>query len=384
MADDVSCALCASADVGGQIIFREEGRQPERPWVHLRLLREASMCVHCFEWAGGLIQRIVTHDPASQAMLGVPSSSSVRPQDAAACDYCRASLADKSFSVELVPTRLEFVRRSLYRHVGRIKQNRVCRQCHTWWLTTIEDSSSLKGTSFRALEGASGGWRGDLAYDSYSVFVSAQDQFVLRTTVEAMGRDYAAVRAMDVPRLADIGPATVFVGAGRRSRAADLVGATSSSTGQRTVVVAQDDSLVDGFAALRAGAVDMLASPLSPQQVSGAFERIAHPVPGLARDPKTGLTLFTGPIADDYLNCYFLEIDDHRMAAATIYLLLRRFLRGYDRLGLSPSGKVAALLYCDDRHIDNVTRRLKFIMGESVEVRIVGHAAATRPVPRVA
>lgn len=243
-------------------------------WEHVRVVRAASLCGACFGWTDGLVQRIVTQNPATQMMLGVPSSPGLRAQDGFTCEYCRASLTEQSFSVELVPARFEHTRRSIARHAGQIKQNRICRQCHTWWLTTIEDSSSLKGTSFRALEGANGGWRGDLAYDARSVFISAQDQFVLRTTVEAMGRGFTVVRGRDVTESPDIGEATVFVGAGRHSRATEQARAASAGVTARTIVVARNDSLEDGLAALRAGAADMLASPLSPQQISGHFSAL--------------------------------------------------------------------------------------------------------------
>jgi hypothetical protein len=52
--------------------------------------------------------------------------------------------------------------------------------------------------------------------------------------------------------------------------------------------------------------------------------------------------------------------------------LMRRFLRGHDRIGVDRSGALFAHVFCPDEHIDEVVRRLSYIMGDRARVSFAG------------
>ncbi|MGE5596458.1 MAG: hypothetical protein ACM3S1_10555, partial [Hyphomicrobiales bacterium] len=78
-------------------------------------------------------------------------------------------------------------------------------------------------------------------------------------------------------------------------------------------------------------------------------------------------------------------------ASLDTFLVLRRFLRGYDRVGVASDGTLPAMIYCRAEHIDGVVQRMRTLLGPSAEVAIRGHAkvdssaeAGEAPRPRVA
>lgn len=120
---------------------------------------------------------------------------------------------------------------------------------------------------------------------------------------------------------------------------------------------------------MRAGAADILASPLSPQQISGAFDRVYDAAMPRDRDTATGLRIFRrehfGPRYD--LPCFPVTLalrpkDD----VPALILLLRRFLRGYDRLGIDQEGRLIALLYVAPENAATVVNRMSKVLGKRV------------------
>jgi hypothetical protein len=265
----------------------------------------------------------------------------------------------------------------------------------TWCRTSIHHPSSLRGTGQRAAEGPAGGWLTAASFDAAAHQLFGADANVLVQTVETMGNNVAFV-APNGARLEGFDARVLFLGAGGRFSATSILGAMLADQRRRVVVVARPDALDDAFGALRLGAGDLLASPLSPQQISGAFERLAGPPP--QRDVATGLPSYgedTEPRFGQPCNLLYVK-PGHSESVEMAAFLLRRFLRGYDRVGLHPSGCLELRVYCPPEHVPAVRARLRLVVTESsviatslegLEPRAVEAVAPTaaasrrRPVP---
>ena len=60
----------------------------------------------------------------------------------------------------------------------------------------------------------------------------------------------------------------------------------------------------------------------------------------------------------------------------SLILLLRRFLRGYDRIGVDERGRLMALVYVPLEHADGVLGRMGKVLGERVRLEIAAPAVA--------
>ena len=121
----------------------------------------------------------------------------------------------------------------------------------------------------------------------------------------------------------------------------------------------------------------MLVSPLTPQQVAGAFDRLGDPSWDSERDPILGLPLVAGGEARHGFPCHRIAVtpvasDDPWEVA----LLLRRALRGYDRLGADADGGLAVLLYCRDEHLGRTLARLETVLAGRVRLAAVASQRA--------
>ncbi|OAI39281.1 hypothetical protein AYO38_07945 [bacterium SCGC AG-212-C10] len=342
----------------------------------------APLCSSCFDWAAHLA-RIASDATAQDAnMLGVPVAVNAPPghNRDRHCDYCYAELGDEAIGLDLAPLRSLTSRQrgGVTRHV--IRQQRLCRQCYTWWRTVIADSSTVRGTSWRNGEGALGGWRSTVAFNVCGLFLQPRDQGVLEQTVLSMGRTFTASRPADVREWQRREDAIFFVGCGKSGRAKTICQGLAEDVRARVVLVSRPDSVADMAAALNSGAGDFLASPLSPQQVSGAFERVASPPASLGRDAATGLLLLDGPASNSADPVHGLTIrqpGDGDVAATAV--ILRRFLRGYDLVGMSAEGELTAHVRCQPEAVLNVIQRLQLILGERAEISEVGAESAVLP-----
>lgn len=338
------------------------------------------LCGDCYEWASGLMKVAGNAGALPETVLGMPIGGERTLADGAHCSYCQGFFEAESVGVDLVPSAREYMRSSLFRHVGEIRQQRICRQCHAWWVTTLADSSAVSGNSFRQLEGGMGGWLTTVAADGAGLFLLKRDAYVLQSTIEGMGRGYYSLTAGQLPALGSwTAQPVLFISAGKRDRATLAVRQLDPKVRARTVITARPDCMVDALAAMEAGARDILASPLSPQQVSGALDRVFDPSLPTERDSMTGLPIFRkehfGPRYN--LPCFSVSLilrpgDD----VPSLILLLRRFLRGYDRIGVDERGRLMALVYVPLEHADGVLGRMGKVLGERVRLEIAAPAVA--------
>jgi hypothetical protein len=356
------CSNCGGPSVASELTFTKEIRRPFDAWVSSGAPERRPLCGDCYEWVEGLMALVTGGE--GHAPLGTPfSATRSRVLDGKRCDYCQVWMTSPSYTASLVPYERELVRRassrpSLLRHVGQLRSNRICSQCYLWWRSTLDDNSTMKGTGYREGEGTVGGWLGTVAYDACSVYLDRRDEDTLRLTVEAMGFDYAPITIGDVRRL--VNPSqVVFVGASPDGHASELVSSRARALIRSTVVVARSDSASDVQSAVMAGVGDFLISPLTPQQVSGAFDRISDPAWAAHRHKENGLAVIAKPEARHGLPCHRIRAEASKeFEFWTACLLLRRAVRGYDRVGVDEKGNLCLLVYCPQEHLERTMSRL--------------------------
>jgi hypothetical protein len=350
------CHLCAVSSATGQFLLGAETRRENGQWVFVKNLHDYSLCDACYWLVAGVAQRAASSMPgATELPLGVPRSESTVKR-AGYCDYCDGELGDESVGVELVTDRRQVVGR-VSRHVGTMLWQRICHGCARWWSAALRDAASITGRSHRSLEGAPGGWIGRQPADVLPVSLSKRDRETLETTLRSMG-----TRVLDSGSLAESERPTFFVRAGRRDRARTFV-AASRPRARRCVVVAALDSLEDARQALLEGAADLLAEPLTPNQIAGALDRLGTGWAN-ARDSRTGIPLLGDGIPQTF---YGLPATDLTFGAAAepplfMYLSLRRMLRGFDFVGLH-GGAVTARVYASSENVPGIAERLRDILG---------------------
>ncbi len=224
-----------------------------------------------------------------------------------------------------------------------------------------------------------GGWRTTVASDAFSIALLERDDFTLAQTVGAIGRNFRKLALNDRAEVGAENNAVFVVCAGRRDRATAFVGRLDPRLRARVAVVGRADCMEDSVAALRLGAGELLASPLSPQQIVGFMERASRPPsPNPQRGKLLGLPILREPVARPTL------IPDHLIAVRPANgedlpraaLMLRRFLRGYDEIGEDGAGGLLALVSCSAEDIGSVVDRLTHVFGEKSQVTHKASSAA--------
>jgi hypothetical protein len=365
------CDLCGASKAAGQLLLGAELRGEGAQWQFVKNLCDYALCDACYWLVAGVAQGAASSMPGAVTLpLGAPrSESSVKRPGY--CDYCDGALGDESIGIELVTDHRRMVRR-IYRHTGTMVRQRVCAGCARWWIAALRDPTALTGRGRRALEGAAGGWIGQRPIDVVPVHLSQADATTLEQTVVSMGTSVLSLSETGQP-----GKHACFVRAGRRESAAGFV-AASRARARHTIVVAALDALEDAREALLAGAADLLAEPLTPNQIAGALDRLGTGW-AKARDSRTGIpvpgdglpqALWGLPGAD-------LVFADAPEPPLVTYLGLRRMLRGFDFVGLR-EGAVTARVYALNENVQGIAERLGGIMGVAPVVQPVGAGVAER------
>lgn len=363
------CAICGDRNEAAELSLGREHLLPgsNHP-ASLGAVQRYPLCAADFEWAAGLVERSGRGLAPGETPLGMPVREAVAVSPGQQCGGCNATIGAETGVLDLVPSSRERAAGPLRRHSGRIYQLRLCRQCRAWWETTLRDSSAVRGDGTRAWEGPSGGWLAATRADVATLGLGARDEETIAATVGAVGRSSQRLHYEDLAKL-EQPPGTLFIGANRAGRASRIVARLPNAFRRVSVVVGRPDSLDDLAEALRAGAGDFLSWPLSPQQVAGAIDRAHQAGPGEARDSETGLAVIA-----DGLSIH--KRPAHRLTATLPggmdllegALLARRFLRGYDRVGLSASGDLAFAIPCELEHLPRVMERIELVLGEGARV----------------
>lgn len=368
-ADESYCDICTAAGVAMTISVRTEGRTARGGWGSGGVGQMQARCAACYQRVAGILALAGPAAAARPDLLGMPFSRVMLPDDRH-CDYCNAELVDEATIVVVAPTR---VTTRL-----RMREQRLCRLCSAWVRLALTENAGVRGVR-RGAEGGPGGWLSERTCAVATLALLPRDVHTVRCCGEAMG---CAVDVLDsATGLEDVvrNNGLILVGAGKRDRATEVVAGLPPSERRRVAVVARTDHLVDAATALRAGAGDLLVSPLTPQQVAGAMDRLLDGGFGRERDALTGLPL-AGPPRPRYgMPCQQIAVKAPLGEELVTALLLKRFTRGYDRLFAGGGSELLLQVYCARDDLRAVIRRLEFVCGEQVRVE-----ALTESVERAA
>lgn len=363
------CDRCGMMPLYGEFVIRAEVRRSDRFWATSKTIEHRGLCVECF--------RALTELTAAAALgladpdhPGLPAPVDAAPSDFAHCNFCRASLTNQAVGVDLVPMTMALVKRSLFKHVGSIQQHRLCRQCLAWCLSLLHVGNGAHGRDQRAHEAGFATWRPTVARDAWTCGLIPRDEFAVRDVADAGGKQWAAIGPADLRLLPYEPNRVVFMAAGL-GRAVRTVTMLSPADRGRVVVVARPDTIDEAMDVLRLGAGDLLVSPLSDEQVAGALERLGEAQ--RERQRETGLTVYGSNEPGAYelpSNTIQVDIPRNETLAGAI-LRLRRFIRGYDRIGVDASGAVRVVVYCPCEHAPVVMERIRVLLGEGTNLRVV-------------
>ncbi|MCC7366243.1 MAG: hypothetical protein IT303_17940 [Dehalococcoidia bacterium] len=385
------CSLCPSPDDDGALEWWGEGLSvppadatPESKPV----------CMRCLRWFGHVLDLAARPHDMDPGVLGFPARREGGRACMNCCNFCLGELGGERFTVSLSQSRTSITDRQ-----WPPRQYRLCRGCFTWARLAVHDRTALSGTSHRAGEGAMGSWRQAAARDACMAYLDPRDAFTVEATLTAMHRQVARITMRCTWECGLIGgsggaaghalptahglvcgsDSGILLAAGQDGRAREFVGTLSPEQRARVFVVARQDTLSDAFEALRAGAAELLSSPLSPQQVSGALDRMGQP--GLvSQRNRNGVPAYRVAASNGISAHGFAIRPGERMPAASLLLLLRRFVRGYDLVGQWPDNRLQVVAFCDDARKGAVLERLKLAAGRSavVELRESAPAGAAR------
>lgn len=364
------CGLCVSEYSSGVLEFRREQRGVDQPWVHVETRAEVPVCLACSRWLhkvlGAAADRSLVERPP-----GFPATAPGAPGGQFNCDFCGVHLLDEAHVADLIPERGKFVRKFSYMHTGAVRQHRLCQGCWTWARSLTFDPASARGTSTRRDEGPPGAWLGATALDACSVYLFEPDAAVLHDVAGAGQRRYIPLAPERARQFGGASTEVLFVGCSTAGRAANLVGSLSERAKSRTVVVARTDALEDMANALAMGAAEFATSPLTPHQVAAAFDRIQDGHDAERTPGKAGLPIYARlpanlPHPGQVIEVSVPASEDIREMA----WLLRRFLRGYDRVGASEAGGLEATVYCPDAAVPRVLERLRTLLGRGVKLQL--------------
>ncbi|MBA4179233.1 MAG: hypothetical protein C0506_01455 [Anaerolinea sp.] len=354
--------------------IRRDARAAEQSWVSVQVLTSETLCATCFEGFGSLLQAAATGVPARP--LGAPHAVETATPSGDACDLCRAHLTGDSFAVELVPEQREMIRRDLFRFDARLRQYRLCGGCLAWARSVAYDESAVLNRSFRDGLGLASDWRPTHARDACTAFLLPCDDDEVELYTRQSGRSYRRA-----PRRTGIGAGppgeALFIGAGVTRQASAVVEHLTPEERSRVIVVARFETLADAREALAAGAAEMLVSPLLPRHVSGAFQRACEREAG-QKPTRTadGLPMLQpGPDRPGRPG-QLLAISAARHTTMEKAWILRRFLRGDDRVGFAQGDGLEAQVFCPDAHVDIVRGRITHLFGDRTTIRSVGRSAA--------
>ena len=343
---DEPCAVCGSGDRCGTLHISGSG-EPAR--VHL--------CTPCFALVAETLAAAVERPGEAARDLHLPERAAAH-SPGKPCDVCHGPAGDVTFRVALEAERTS-------------RSHHLCEGCLGWFRDVVEQEAATRPANRRRQRDPGGAAPVDLRYRALCYGLSETDRQLVREAAGHLGHAFEN----DPVQLGTVEERVYFVAAGSRREAFTLADSLPITERVRVVVVASPEHLQDAADALRHGAADLLAAPLTRQQVTGAFDRLADPLAVRARDEATGLPVhWLRPRFG--LPAHLVEVRPPAgERGLDVFLVLRRFLRGHDRIGVANDGSLHVIVYCSDTHIGGIVRRMRRLLGTQYAVTVREHAA---------
>ncbi|MCC6380922.1 MAG: hypothetical protein IT304_00360 [Dehalococcoidia bacterium] len=350
---DGYCSLCATRDHGGEVRFGPLVAAADEDGLALTL------CWPCYSFAVAALDVAARREVAVEAWPGLPER--LAPPGAGGCDLCGQAASENATSVSATPSNPAGGRPTAAHY-------RSCPACLSWFQELLNDESLARmGRRGHAGEGQPppGG-----RLQGFGVGLTFEDDEVVRQALAAMGHTYSTSSAREAPYAAGDPHALLFVAAGPTADAAAVLDAIPRADRGRTVVVARQGQAFAAMEALRRGGGDLLAAPLSRWQVAGTLHRLEDREAVAGRDPVTGLPVYRA-LARFGFPCQVLAVrPGPGVPSVDVFLSLRRFLRGYDRIGMNVDGTIPVHLYCEDAGVQRVVQRLGMLLGCSCAITV--------------
>lgn len=361
---DGFCAMCASSDRCGTLHIARDGAGE---------LQRVQVCTPCFALIAETLTAVVERPGGVASDLHVPERAAVAVPGG--CDICHGLAGETAFDVRLEAAVTPASPAPLTRLYTTSRSHRVCEGCLSWFRDLLGQESATRWTNRRAAHDPRGSAPADLRYRAVCHGLSDAERELVREAAAHLGHSFENdPREIDAPE-----ERVYFVAAGSRRQAFVFTNSLPITERVRVVVVASPEHVQDAADALRYGAADLLAAPLSRQQITGAFDRLADPLAVKSRDEATGLPVYW--LRPRFgLPAHLVEVrPPHGADGLDVFLVLRRFLRGYDRIGMATDGSLPVIIYCSDEHIDGIVRRMELLLGPGYDVTVRGRAPADEP-----
>lgn len=361
------CAICASANYRGDLLFRQVDEAPGTA-SDSRDLERTRLCVSCF----GLLRSTLAAGVSREGNIDHLPSLPPRHRATTAgpgCHVCWEPPGQPWFIAELwsgshPPT-------GPSQQAGeRLQRTRMCVTCISWFRDVIDEESVARWTHRRRADVDQLHAQPQRPWVCEGTGLRPQDEEILKQTVSDLGHVYRD--AGSDPATA---PDVVFVGAGA------FAATTTLADGPLMVVISPPNETTAAVGLMLAGASDLLVSPLSRPQVIGALDRLSDPDAFAGRDPETGLPSYR-PEPRFGLPCHLVGIEPPEdVAGLDVYVTLRRFLRGYDRVGLDSGTLVPVVIYCPEANVERVIGRMKAVLGEGYDFSLLATMTEGLPDP---
>lgn len=357
------CVTCGSMAVAAELSFRTERYTEEAGWSQTGEYATFLQCQPCYERSEQGLREVASPAAGANRPMPHPAPRSLRNQSS--CEFCAGSLRPESVVVEVVPIERERVASWRFKVRGRMGSFRLCRMCACW--VRAQAYGRDGGVASRGPDATRGSWLFTSVLDAMATELSEQDTEIVRRSVQTMGGRFQAIAAPNFPGL---NPNTVafFVGCSSTDRATRFVESLPDPLRSRVVLVARWDTQADLASGLGAGAGDFRTSPLTAQGVAGAIDRIA----GVKRPRhSSGLVMLDDPSPRYGFARQLLQVMARKpgpiIGQAT---LLRAAVRGYDSVGILPGGDLGVATYCEPHRVEEVRRRLEFVLGRDYQVTV--------------
>lgn len=361
--------MCDSYTPGGSASVRREFREAFQVQVVSSDLESTRLCDGCFEMACQVLDAAV--GPNERRPKGASFSMVEGMLNREQCNFCRCFLHRESFVLDLVPGQRQTLGQHRYRYIGQLREFRLCYACLAWCRALFYDASdNNRDQSADDAEDAEPQRDLALVSDAASIHLLAGDARLLASMVRDAGYEYRQLRLRAPFTLEPEGP-PVFVAAGTGSSATALLAAIEPAARPRVVVVARYDALEDLGSSLALGAGAFVTSPIDASQVTGAFARVRQALAGRAapRHPNLGVRILpTTSTASERSSEMFGVTLKNGTPVIEAAWLLRRFLRGYDRVGVDIHGAPKAQTFCAPGDSAKVMSRIHALLGERLEL----------------